>query len=156
MENISIKPGYDNFPAIRALFDEYTQTPGVIGTCYKSYEAERGNLPGDFAQPDGRLYLAYVGDELAGCIGMRRFDAQRCEMKRLFVCKAFRGQNISELLVQRILDDAHAEGYRTMVLSTMAMMKTAHELYRRMGFKEIPSAEPDCRENVLYFERGLE
>ena len=94
MDAIRTTLAYDNLAAARELFDEYTQTSGVIETCYKSFEAERDTLPGPYAQPDGRLYLAYVGAELAGCIGMRRVDAKRCEMKRLFVRKEFRGRNI--------------------------------------------------------------
>ena len=155
MQNISIKPGYDNFPAIRILFDEYTQTPGVIETCYKSFESERDNLPGDYAQPDGRLYLAYVGNEFAGCIGMRRFDTVRCEMKRLFVRKAFLGLDIGEKLVNAIFTAAREEGYQFMVLSTMDSMKTAHRLYWRLGFKETQPLVPDSRGNVMYFEMRL-
>lgn len=154
-DEIEILPAYGNYDAVRSLFDEYTQMPGVVETCYKSYEAERDNLPGDFAKPDGRLYLAYVGGKPAGCIAMRRFDEHRCEMKRLFVRKEFRGLNIGEMLARRILADAQEAGYRSMVLSTMETMKTAHGLYKRLGFTEMQPVVPDSRENILYFEMKL-
>lgn len=151
----SIEPAHDNYTAVRVLFDEYTRTPGVVETCYKSYEAERDNLPGDFAEPDGRLYLAYVDDEPSGCIAMRRFDDTRCEMKRLFVLEKHRGQHIAEALVEKLLTDAHQEKYAAMVLTTMDTMQTAQALYQKKGFLPVSAFDNDSRENVIYFEKRL-
>lgn len=151
----SIKPAYDNYAAVRTLFDEYTRTPGVVETCYKSYEMERDNLPGDFAEPDGRLYLAYIDAEPAGCIAMRRFDATWCEMKRLFVPEKFRGHGIAEALVEKLITDALQEKYVAMVLTTMSTMQAAQALYKKKGFHSVPAFENDFRENVIYFEKRL-
>lgn len=149
-----IQPAHGDYDAVRVLFDDYTQTPGVVETCYKSYEAERDNLPGDFAEPDGRLYLAYVDGEPAGCIAMRRFDDTRCEMKRLFVRENFRGRRIARTLVEQLLADARREGYRSMVLTTMNTMLAAQALYKGFGFVEC-APEADARSNVIHFEKAL-
>lgn len=143
-----------DYAAVRALFDDYTQTPGVIETCYKSYEQERDTLPGEFAEPHGRLYLALVDGEPAGCIAMRRFDDSRCEMKRLFVREDFRGRRIAHALVEQLLADARREGYRSMVLTIMDTMLAAQALYKGFGFVECaPGA--DERSNVIHFEKAL-
>lgn len=152
--DVVIQPASCDYAAVRALFDEYTQTPGVIETCYKSYEKERDTLPGEFAEPHGRLYLALVDGEPAGCIAMRRFDDSRCEMKRLFVRDTFRGRHIAHAMVEKLLADARSEGYRSMVLTTMDTMHAAQALYKGMGFVECsPGAEE--RFNVVHFEKAL-
>ncbi len=44
-----------------------------------------------------------------GCIGLRRFDAGRCEMKRLYVRPAF-AEKIGNALAERTIADARAIG----------------------------------------------
>lgn len=62
--------------------------------CFQSFEQEVAGLPGKYAPPSGRLYLAYVDEQLAGCIAMRALEDGVCEMKRLFVRDGFRGDRV--------------------------------------------------------------
>ena len=47
------------------------------------YDMELEHLETKYGYPDGRLYLAYYDEKVAGCIGLRKIDKQHCEMKRL-------------------------------------------------------------------------
>jgi putative acetyltransferase len=126
--------------AAREIFREYADSLGV-DLCFQSFDAELDGLPGDYAQPDGVLLLAYVDDRLAGCGAMRPLPdvdhANACEMKRLFVRRAFRRFGLGRLLAQALIDRATQAGYSVMLLDTLDEMESARELYATLGFEEV-------------------
>ena len=74
----------DQIDEARKLFCEYEAWLG-LDLCFQGFEEELLNLPGKYAQPDGRLYLSNFNNELAGCIAMRKLEDGICEMKRLYL-----------------------------------------------------------------------
>lgn len=127
--------------ATRELFREYAQGLG-IDLCFQNFEAELAALPGDYAPPQGRLLLAFVDDELAGCGAFRPLPeadyANACEMKRLYVRRAFRRFGLGRLIAQALIDHATEAGYSVMLLDTLDDMESARGLYASLGFEEIP------------------
>jgi ribosomal protein S18 acetylase RimI-like enzyme len=114
------------------------------------------DLPGKYAEPDGRLYLAYSGDELAGCIALRKLEDGICEMKRLFVRDGFRGQKIGVNLVERLIADAKEIGYSKMRLDTYPQkMGKAVKLYESHGFERIGPYYENPHDGVLFMELTL-
>lgn len=133
---IEIREAYDDLENIKLLFEEYTRSLG-IDLSFQNYAQELANLPEKYALPDGRLYIAYANGVPAGCIGLRRFDAQHCEMKRLYVRDPFRGLKLGELLAEKVINEAKAIGYQAMLLDTLSSMESARSLYKKLGFAEI-------------------
>ena len=94
---IKIVSAYDRAEEVRRLFEEYTDMLVENDPSFQeyldiqNYSEETEHLEKKYGLPDGRLYLAYCDEELAGCIGLRKMDSQNCEMKRLYVRPAFRG-----------------------------------------------------------------
>jgi len=127
--------------ATRAIFREYAQGLGV-DLCFQNFEAELASLPGEYAAPGGALLLAFVDGQLAGCVGMRALPeadhADACEMKRLYVRRAFRGFGLGRQLAQALIDRAIQAGYSNMLLDTLDDMEAARGLYEALGFEEIP------------------
>jgi len=123
---------------VRELFAEYVAWLG-INLCFQNYEKELAELPGDYAQPGGRLLLVLDEDgRAAGCAALRDLGEGVCEMKRLFVRPEFRGQHLGERLVDMILNDARAIGYQCIRLDTLpGKMDRAIAMYRARGFKDI-------------------
>ena len=127
--------------ATRELFTEYAQALG-IDLCFQNFDAELASLPGDYAAPQGCLLLAFVDGELAGCGGLRPLGdvdyANACEMKRLYVRRAFRRFGLGRLLTQALIDGAVQAGYSVMLLDTLDDMEAARGLYESLGFVEVP------------------
>ncbi len=125
----------------RQLFREYAEQLG-IDLCFQGFEAELAALPGDYAPPNGLLLLAYVDGDLAGCGAFRPLPdadyANACEMKRLYVRRAFRRFGLGRLLAQALIDRATEAGYSAMLLDTLDDMEAARGLYASLGFEEVP------------------
>ena len=119
---------------VRALFDEYWTSFGFT-PCFQNFSAELAGLPGDYVPPGGRLALALVDSQPAGCAALRRLDSGRCEFKRLYVRGEFRGMSIGRQLLAWIIAEAKAAGYRELVCDTMPVMKDALAMYERAGFQ---------------------
>ena len=120
----------------RELFVEYAAWLNV-DLCFQGFDTEVATLPGAYARPDGRLYLALTHGQAAGCIALRRFDATTGEVKRLWVRPPFRGRGLARELVQRVLDSAREVGYSRLVLDTLVGMTDAIALYRSVGVRDI-------------------
>jgi len=127
--------------ATRELFREYADSLQV-DLCFQHFEVELTTLPGDYAAPQGTLLLAFVDDQLAGCGAIRPLPdadyANACEMKRLYVRRAFRRFGLGRLLAQALIDAATQAGYSAMLLDTLDEMEAARGLYAALGFEEVP------------------
>ena len=161
MDAVELTPGYDFPDEIRGLFSEYTGMLVRLDPDFQlylniqHYEDEVRDLTVKYGLPDGRLYLARVGGKAAGCIALRKLDEERCEMKRLYVRPAFRGHKIGDALVDRILQDARAIGYRHMLLDTLPFLESAIHMYRKRGFYEIPCYNDSPVETTLFMQYDL-
>ena len=120
--------------AVRELFEEYWASFGFT-PCFQNFGQEVAGLPGEYAPPGGRLGLALVEGEAAGCVALRRFDAERCEAKRLYVRPRFRGLGVGRQLLEWVIAEARRAGYIEMVGDTMPAMAQALAMYDRAGFE---------------------
>jgi len=152
--NIKITSAINNLDDIRQLFREYANSL-EIDLCFQDFEQELELLPGKYAEPEGRLYLAFLNDKVAGCIALRRFDQNNAELKRLYIRNGYRGLGISKRLIQRILNDALDIGYEAILLDTLDTMKPAINLYASFGFEEIESYYDNPIEGAKYFKLDL-
>lgn len=104
---------------------------------FQGWEAEIANLPGIYAPPSGRLLLATVDEQPAGCVSLKPVTAKIGELKRMYVSPNFRGQRISWHLGKTFLDEARAIGYKKVVLDSHVSMTYAHKAYEDLGFKRV-------------------
>jgi len=141
-------------PAIRRLFEAYAAEIEV-DLCFQGFAAELAGLPGGYAPPGGRLFLAQRDNDPAGCVALRPFDDDACEMKRLYVCPAHRGLGLGRELATAAIEAAHAIGYQRMRLDTLPSMQTALGLYRTLGFREIPPYYHNPMPGAVFMELAL-
>ncbi len=151
-----------NYPyEVGMLFSEYTDLLVSGDSTFQKYleiqhyDDEIKHLETKYGAPYGRLYLAYCDEELAGCIGLRKIDEQNCEMKRLYVRPQFRGKQIGNKLVSKIIADAKEIGYSHMLLDTLPFLQGAIHMYKKFGFYEIESYNDNPMASAIYMKLDL-
>lgn len=141
----------------RKLFIEYSEWLG-LDLCFQNFEKELSELPGSYAPPEGRLFLAVFEKRIAGCIGLRKIgdDERTCEMKRLYVRPEFRGLGIGRVMVSKLIEEARVVGYERMRLDTLpAQMNEAIKMYHAFGFREIEPYYHNPVKGALFMELTL-
>ena len=156
-----IIPAYDSLQEIGQLFTEYTdylveEDPSVKAYLQiQDYEKELSHLREKYGPPYGRLYLACVENRPAGCIGLRKLDAQTGEMKRLYVRPEFRGHRIGGQLIEKVIGDAREIGYTVLLLDTLPFLQNAIRLYQQYGFYEISCYNDSPLDSSIYMRLDL-
>jgi putative acetyltransferase len=138
----------------RALFEEYAAAL-EIDLGYQGFADELADLPGCYAPPRGRLLVAWAGDEAAGCVALRPLDGSTCEMKRLYVRPAFRGDGVGKQLAEVIIAESRQIGYAVMRLDTVPKLETATRLYESLGFVRRSAYYETPVAGTIFMERAL-
>jgi ribosomal protein S18 acetylase RimI-like enzyme len=138
----------------RDLVDAYVASLGIdLG--YQGFDAERERLAIEYAPPDGAFFLAFDGTVLVGCAGLRRFDADTGEVKRMYVRDAARGRGVGRHLVDALVAAGRRLGYARLVLDSWPSMQAAQALYRSAGFTPIAPYRYSPVADTAYFALRL-
>jgi len=127
--------------AAAQIISEYVDSLQVdLG--FQEIGRELAELSVRYATPGGTMLLTWVDRELAGCGGLLPLPEvdypNACEMRRLYVRRAYRRFGLGRLLAQALIDHGLRAGYSCMLLDTLDDMEAARGLYASLGFQEIP------------------
>lgn len=139
---------------VRVLFGEYSELVSEA-LCFQNFDQELEALPGQYALPGGALWIARDADKAAGCVAMRRLDADSGEMKRMYVREAYRGGGLGRHLALEVIEAARRLGYARVVLDTLPKLAPAIALYRDLGFRETGPYLASPTPGALCFELRL-
>ena len=110
-----------------------------------------------FVEPDGVFLVVRDGGRAVACGGICRFDAERAELKRMYVLPAARGRGLGRAVLEALEGEAERLGYRAIVLETGDRQAEALGLYRSSGYAPIPCyGIYATRELSICFEKVLE
>ena len=144
----------DDRVTVEALFREYVASLSE-DISFQNVDDELSHLPGKYARPGGMVLIAWDGSEAAGAVAYRMVEPGVCEMKRLYVRPAFRGRDLGRELANELIEDARSQGYRTMLLDTLASMSSARALYRDLGFVPVAPYYDNPLPGVMYMALEL-
>ena len=136
------------------LFKEYA-TQLKVDLSFQNFEQELLDIKIQYARPKGIIYLAYDKDEPVGCFGIRAFENDTCELKRMYLKAEMRGKGVGKLLLEKSIAAGKELGYLRMRLDTLPSMQSAIGLYQKMGFYEIEPYRFNPIEGTKYFEIKL-
>lgn len=141
--------------AVRQLFREY-EAFLQVDLDFQSFEDELAGLPGRYSAPDGDLLIGRKGEDILGCVALRRLDASSCEMKRLYVRPEGRGTGLGRQLADAIIVIARDLDYRIMRLDTLARLSEAMQLYESLGFRQTKPYYDNPLSDVVYWALDLD
>jgi putative acetyltransferase len=140
-------------PEVARLLEEYALAIDLDPT-EPALAAEREGLPGPFAPPQGRLLVARVSGQLAGCLALKAAEPGCAELKLLFVRAPFRHAGVARALAEAGLAAAAALGYGKVRGEVRSPMREALQLLRDLGFQEVP-VQGGLRPGATWMERKL-
>jgi GNAT superfamily N-acetyltransferase len=144
------------FDLARALILEYAEWLAV-DLAFQDHETEMADIGQVYGPPMGRLYLAMVDGEAAGCMAVHPLPAPgEGELKRLYVRPAFRGLGLGRILMERIIEAAREIGYRVLRFDTWPeRMPEPQAMYRRLGCVETPPYYDNPVKGVIFLKLEL-
>lgn len=144
-----------DFDLVKDIFMEYQQYLNV-DLCFQSFESELNNLKNIYEPPKGTILIVKAVEEIVACVALKPIEENNCEMKRLYVKPAYRGNGLGQKLVESLIEFATLNKYNKMKLDTLVSLKEAVILYKKMGFVETKPYVNNPLNDVLYFEKQLE
>lgn len=144
----------EQYQAAVFLFKEYAQGLG-IDLQFQQFDQELQVIPTRYGPPQGELWLVQDGDQWIGCAALKQLDEQTCELKRMYIQPAYRGQGLGDQLMELALAAGRVLGYQVMKLDSLRRLTPALKLYQRFGFDETAPYNYNPEADVVYFERRL-
>jgi GNAT superfamily N-acetyltransferase len=93
--------------------------------------------PAELSPPGGSFLVGYLDGEPVCCGGIKRLDGPICEIKKMYVVPAHRGQGVARALLHALEADARRLGYKVARLDTGPKQTRARGLYEDEGYREV-------------------
>lgn len=142
----SIKP--EEIPFAKELIyriaHQIFEDPRTLGESIAYYEGrellrDMDELQHTYFDNDGIFLVLTDDDQIIGTGAIRKIDGEICELKRLWLLVEYHGQRLGYRMIQELFAFARAKGYKRVWLETDRNAQShAYELYKRLGFYEIP------------------
>ncbi len=148
-------PPAKDLDEVAKLFEEYARALDLDANA-PEHAATAAALPGPYGPPQGRLLVARISGQVAGCIAVQASASSTgcAELRRLFVRPQFRHAGVGRSLAEAGLLAASGLGYSRARLETLPAMREALQLFRALGFQEVP-AQKDTAAGATWLEKAL-
>lgn len=111
--------------------------------------------PEEILNGGGRIFLAQVGEEIAGMLMLEIQEDGYCEALKYGVKEPFRNRGIGRALMQRVIDEARALDRDVLMVTSCHMLKAALHVYESMGFQYVEHKDPHFQLSDIRMELPL-
>jgi len=155
-----IRPADDAAMAtiIRSVMTEH----GACGSGFAIHDAEVTAMSAAYATANARYYVVEHAGEVQGGGGFAPLAgsdpaAATCELRKMYFLARARGRGLGKALLDLLLDEMRAAGFRRCYLETTGSMVQAQKLYRAAGFQPLCGAEGATGHHgcELFYARAL-
>lgn len=94
--------------------------------------------PEEILNKGGQIFFAKLNDEVVGTCALLKLDDNLYELAKMAVRPEAQGKKIGKTLAIYAINYAKEEGVKEIVLESNTILKTAINLYYKLGFKEVP------------------
>jgi N-acetylglutamate synthase-like GNAT family acetyltransferase len=96
----------------------------------------------------GHILMAQLGNEIIGTVALKFVEPGVYEFTKMAVDENFRGQKAGLKLSLGAIDKARELQAHKIILYSNTVLNTAIQLYKRLGFIEVPLDGPYKRSNI--------
>ena len=145
---------------IERLRSSSSEALAILHEYYEAVHVVQRDTPASIEKmlkaPDSGMWLAFLADEVVGCVVLRRIEAipRAAECKRLYVRPAARGNRIADKLLDAMEEFARSERVDWIYLDTYDDLKTAIALYEKRGYERCERYN-DNPQATLFMRKGL-
>ncbi|MDE3130147.1 MAG: GNAT family N-acetyltransferase [Acidobacteriota bacterium] len=112
-----------------------------VGDMYAGLDLQSPDMPKagpeQLSPPSGAFLVGYEDGAAICCGGVKRLDAEACELKRMYVIPEQRGRGVARVLLTALEDRARELGFAIARLDTGPKQEGARHLYESTGYVAI-------------------
>jgi len=110
---------------------------------------DMNNIQQNYLDNGGIFLVIEDENQIIGTGSIRQLEDKVCELKRLWLLTEHHGQGLGYRLLQELVSIAREMGYKRIRLETAPVhQKRALELYKRVGFYEIPRYDTTHEDDI--------
>ena len=123
-------------PAVHALLAEHLADMHATSPADSVHALDLTGL----RDPAVTMWTGWDGGEVLGCAAVKELDPAHGELKSMRTTAAARGRGVATALLEHLVAEARARGYRRLSLETGSQdfFASARQLYARHGFTGCP------------------
>jgi len=99
-------------------------------------------------QPGGSIFFVKVNDEVVGTVALKFVSPGIYEFTKMAVNEKFHGLKLGLRLAHVAIEKAKQQQARKIILYSNTVLQPAIQLYRKLGFVEVPLDGPYKRSNI--------
>ena len=143
------KPGVVNI--IKSVYDDFRYIMD-----FEAFDADLADIQSTHQDAGGEFWVLDDGGVIVGSVGVLPKEGDTCELKRLYLGKAYRRKGWGTRLLATARGWAMAKGFRRLVLWSDVLFEPAHQLYIKTGFKATAKTRAIDPNNPTSVERFFE
>jgi GNAT superfamily N-acetyltransferase len=113
-----------------------------IAEMYDGLELDGDSMPragpAELSPPHGAFIVGWANHQAVCCGGIKQLDERMCEIKKMYVVPAMRGQGVARVLLHALESKARELGYTIARLDTGPKQLSARGLYESEGYEQVP------------------